>query len=155
MSWISQRFSQLGARHALLGSLVLNLLLIGILVGDALHDRRRPPPRDGIPALVRALPETHRKALFARFRGAREGRDHRHFETPPPHEVRAQLAKLARAEPFDRGAFIAALKQMQGIEETRRAQGAAHFADQIAAMDAAEREAFADRLERKGKRGHR
>ncbi len=140
-----------GLRLLLLLSLALNLLVAGLLLGDALAGGGPGgPPRRvemSLGPVARALGEEDRRAIQDALRGRPElaalGRGPRGAGGP---DFAAILAAL-RAEPFDperaRAAFAAQARAVAA------AQGAAQEAllARLAAMPPEERRAVADRLE--------
>lgn len=126
-------------------SLALNLLFVGLAVGAAMrfggmaaHHRM---PSVGA-ALFRALPEADRRNLRVR---SRELLDHEH-ERPPMAEAGEIVAALT-AEPFDRLALEAIVaretqRRHAWITATQKA-----WVDQVAAMSAAGRREYAERLQ--------
>lgn len=151
-------------RWALIASLAVNLVFLGLFAGAAYrfaggpgashHGGRGPDARNYATAYVRALPEDRRRALFEQMRSGTQ-------EMPSRAARRAlyqQVLSALRAEPFDPAA----------VQNVLRAQGAMAFRFQTASegawlaqvesMSAAERAAYADEVEellnrRPGKRG--
>lgn len=137
-------------------SLAANLAVAGIVAGAILKDG--PPRRDmmardlGFGAFSEALSPDDRAALKRAFaERAPEFRDRwREIRV----ETRAFLDML-RAEPFD-PAGLKALMDSQHARATERFElGRGLLYDRIVAMSAPERAAFADRLEKGLKRGHK
>ena len=137
-------------RLALLASLAINLLLIGMLAGGALRSWQAPaqPAMAEIRALWQVLPPETRRALRQEFRGqhrrvdgAGQGARAQRGNTPP------SLPMHLRADPFDMGAFTTALDDARAErgERARRAEQA--LARHLAALPANERAALADALE--------
>jgi uncharacterized membrane protein len=138
----------------LIVSLALNLLVVGLVAGAWLRDGR-PGGRDrdpGFGPFGEALSDTDRRelrrAFMARMPEMRENR------TALKADMQGVLDAL-RADPFDAAALSsamdAALSRMAGRIEV----GQELLVDRITAMDAAERTAFADRLETALERGPR
>lgn len=145
---------------ALLGSLALNLLVVGAVVGSRLGDK--PNARNdraeirqlgtSIGPYGRALSREDRRALGREFaqnaRGLRATRQ----------EMRAlgeQVVSALRVEPFDAGAVRALLDQQiaKGQEMQRMGQGL--LVERLEAMTPETRATFADNLEQMLKRGPR
>lgn len=132
-------------RLLLLGSLALNLLVIG-LAGGAMWryggDHGHRPPLPMAVTLYRALPDADRDYLRQRAHGRQDARQSRRAQDM------AELASVLRTSPFDAARFAALLDQ----HDMRRAEGhavmRAALIDRIAAMETAARAAYADRIER-------
>ena len=141
-------------RLLLLASLALNLLIVGTSVGMIL--RGGPPPvavRDlGFGPFAAALSPEDRAALRRDWaaRSGAKGDGRRALR----EDIRALLDTL-RADPFDAPALRAIMAR--GAERTagRLHLGMALIEDRLVALSAAERLAFADRLERELRRGPR
>jgi hypothetical protein len=135
-----------GVRVLLLASLALNLLVAGLVLGDALAGGGPGgPPRRvemSLGPLARALDEDDRRAILEDLRGrpefARRG--------PRGADLAPILAAL-RAEPFDPDRARAAFAEQARV--VAAAQGAAQEAllARLAAMSPEARAAVADRLE--------
>lgn len=138
-------------RVALVLSLAVNLLFVGMLAGGALRGWRAPPPQGPVHemrALWQALPDETRTALRAEFRDRRAAETGTEGERPARSErPTARLSPLLRADPFDAEGFAAALDDMRDTRADRAADGQAALVAQIAALPAAERAAVADRLD--------
>ena len=137
-----------GVRFALILSLTLNLLALGIVGGSILAhgwmDGGHHVREVGFGPYTDALTPEDRKALRDAFVKAvpdfRRRRD----------EARADIERLAeaiRAEPFDRAA-VAAMMEAQGARIQERIQlGRNLLLDRLEAMGPAARSALADRIE--------
>jgi uncharacterized membrane protein len=136
---------------ALAVSVALNLAIAGLVAGAWLRDG----PGHGLPRdmsfgpFTEALSDSDRRALRRtlgeRAHGFREARQ----------EMQADLQTLLsslRADPFDPAAAEAALAAIAGRASARLELGRDLIAERILAMSDAERQAFADRLERGLKR---
>lgn len=128
-------------------SLALNLLVAGVVLGTVLRFHGGPgaaPPKFA-PALFRALPEKDRKALRADLedehrRGARNRSEY--FE---------EMGDALRTVPFDAQAVRQLLdRQVRSNAETQSALQQ-KWLDRVAAMTDAERQAYANRLEKMAK----
>lgn len=137
---------------ALVLSLGLNLLVAGAVVGGMVRHARTPPGgpvedvrRLGIAPFVRGLDQRHQRALRDEVltrradivEGARKMR-----------RASRRFVAALRAEPYDADAAAAALADVRA--QVLRLQEIGHEAllDQLGRMDAAERAALADRLEK-------
>lgn len=142
-----------GLRIALGLSLAVNLLVLGLVGGAALHG---PPERfhDGrdmsFGPFAEALRPEDRKALrreiFERAPGLREGRERRRQDL-------AGLLQALRAEPFDAARLETVMRAQQDQLAGQLALGAEVIRDHLIALSPAERLAFADRLEAALSRG--
>ena len=146
-----------GLRLALIASLALNLLFVGLIAGGAMTAAQRPAgPGYGpdLRALWRALPEDSQQALRARFRDTGEtphlDRDERRAQAAAQE---AELLALLRAETFDAEAFATLLEARREAMARRSDAARALLVDKLAALNAADRAAIAERYEnRRGRR---
>ncbi len=142
-----------GLRIALGVSVALNLLVAGLVAGAVLRDGG---PRDRMlrdldfGPFTEALSDQDRDALrrefVARSGGFRDARA----------EMRADfdaLLAVLRATPFDAEAARAVLAATQARVQERLTLGQEVLVERLAAMTPEAREAFADRLERRLRRG--
>ena len=142
-----------GLRIALGVSVALNLLVAGLVAGAVLRDGG---PRDRMlrdldfGPFTEALEPRDRDALRRDFvdrsRGMRDARD----------AMRADfdaLLAVLRAEPFDVAAARAVLEGQRSRMQARIDLGRDLLLERLAAMSVEARSAFADRLERRLRRG--
>lgn len=132
---------------ALVVSVGLNLAVAGLVLGARLGEGpRRDMPRDmSFGPFSEALSDKDRRALrrdlmgrLGEFRTAREA-------------ARAEFAALVtalRADPFDPEALKAALSAIETRNADRLELGRSLIENRLVEMSTAERQAFADRLER-------
>lgn len=149
-------------RLALVASLALNLLFLGLILGGAMTSVQRSssgPYGPDMRALWRALPEDARQAMRARFRvetgeAPQLDRDARRARAA---QREAELVALLRAEEFDPDAFAAMLEARRDAMAARSKTAQALLVDRIATLAPAERAALADRyeVERRGRFGPR
>ncbi|NKX43704.1 periplasmic heavy metal sensor [Roseicyclus persicicus] len=137
-----------GVRIALALSLALNLLILGLVAGAvlAVGPRGGDDPRLrtlGLGPFALALSREDQEAVRGRI-----DRDALRTERRALGASLLQLRQALLAEPFDRAAAEAALARSRAAAEALQGQGHAALLDQIGTMDAAERAALADRLER-------
>ena len=142
-------------RVALVTSLALNLLVLGIVGGAVLKFGRDGPSRAGfLPGdygpYSRAMSESDREALRAAYRA----------EAPRLRENRAavrqgfrELQDALRADPYDHARVVAVVEAQQARVQDHAALMRGLMLDRVAAMSPEERAAFADRLERVVRRG--
>jgi uncharacterized membrane protein len=147
-----------GWRVALVASLALNLLFVGLIAGGAMSAAMRPPPGPPGPdmrALWRALPDDSRQELRARFHGetAEARRPERGNWRARAAERDAELLALLRAEEFDAQAFGALLESLREASAARAASAQALLVERISELDPAQRAALADRYENRRARG--
>ncbi|WP_238367965.1 periplasmic heavy metal sensor [Mesobacterium pallidum] len=139
-------------KAVLFASLALNLAVLGLVIGAVLHgppggpdgpDRDRGTVGMAFPYTKAFPPEARdelRRDFGDRMRAERESRGAREPTFP-------EVLVLLRAEPFDREAFDAVLQRQYARVAETQAVGRAVLIDRIAAMSAADRAAYADRLE--------
>ncbi|GGE59766.1 periplasmic heavy metal sensor [Actibacterium pelagium] len=145
-------------RIALLISLILNLLFVGLVLGAA-AGKRRVDANIGLPdervlsqlgPYGRALPAEHRKALAEELR-------------PKPGDARKtrkelrdgfqQYLTLLRAETFDVQAVSDLLTAQQKLVSGRATAGREALLQRLAGMSAEDRKAYADSLQKVLRRG--
>ncbi|WP_417597510.1 hypothetical protein [Pararhodobacter oceanensis] len=163
--------SRRGLRIALIGSLVVNVLVIGVLIGGAMRAAHYAPPRppSDFRALWRAMPEEARSDLRALNRGSHgtradrqgergsdrpsERRSERYAERQAERLARAQEANreiiaLLRGEPFDTAGFTQVLGAQRQRNHQRLQEAEAAFAQRVSELTPAERQQMAEELER-------
>jgi uncharacterized membrane protein len=142
-----------GLRWALIVSVTLNLLIVGVIAGGIMgHDRHPPRPVVGdvtLGAFTNALSKEDREALreAAQKRGS-EFRDMR-------RQSRADMTALINAlkvEPWNRSAVEQIFGRHQARTISRVEIGDALILERIDAMSPAQRQEFAKRLGEGGKR---
>ncbi|GAB4264288.1 MAG: hypothetical protein Kow0013_11380 [Pararhodobacter sp.] len=143
-------------RIALILSLMLNLLLIGVIGGGVMRFARFEPPhipgQPDVRALWRALPEHAQRDLRAMARergfpgehGPRLSREERRARMDAAN---ARILDLLRADQFDAEAFAVALLGERDALDRRMEAAREAFANEIANLTPSERAAMADRLE--------
>ena len=142
-----RRSSAKGTRIALILSLAVNLLFVGLIVGAAMTRHRQGNLTDravGFGPLTAALTRDDRHALRERF--LQTIPDRKAFSAAAAADFAALVAAL-KADPWDSAAAGAAL-QRQGLRSQERlAQGRAILLAHITGMTTAERQDFAARIE--------
>ncbi|MDV7272241.1 periplasmic heavy metal sensor [Thioclava sp. A2] len=137
-------------RALLIGSVTLNLIVAGVVVGGILrHDGH--PPRIGEVSfgdMSYALDRADRDAL--RGMAERRGASFRDFRAQDRADREALIA-LLQAEPFDADAYDRLMAQQHARMSERISMGAGMMRERIMQMDAPARRAFAERL-REGSR---
>lgn len=138
-------------RAILIGSLLLNLVLIGAIAGAGFSHREARDIRDrrlggdtGVALLFEALPPDERRALRrAVMSDLREGGAIRQEVVA---DTRAMLAAI-RSEPFDRSALEPVLERQRQRVTRLFEVGWGQMIDALERMSPAERAAYADALE--------
>lgn len=145
------RRSPLWLRLLLFGSLAVNLLIAGLVLGAMSFrgddDRRHlRGARDIAPIpFIFAMEQEDRRAVIDRFRAA--SRDHR----PSRGETRERLGmflETLRAEEFDVATVEALLEGERSRGRARQEAGQAVMVEYFQSLTTDERRAYADRLER-------
>lgn len=142
-----------GLRIALVLSVMLNLLVLGVLAGGAMRAARFEPPPGQLDfrALWSALPDAARDDLRAMgrergFPGEHGPRPSREDREAHAAETNARIVAALRAEPFDAEGFARLLNGDREAFERRLAAARDAFAGEVAGLSPAERAAMADRL---------
>jgi uncharacterized membrane protein len=137
-----------GMRLVLVASLGLNLVVVGLVAGAVInHIGRDGPPivRDlGFGPYSEALSRDDRIALMRSF--ARESGGFRAMRREAQAAFGDLLVQL-RAEPFDPAAFEALMQKQEARAAARLVLGQRLLIERIEGMSAAERQAFAERLQ--------
>jgi uncharacterized membrane protein len=133
----------------LITSVVLNLLLIGFIVGKRAMPEAGPDPTRHYPRWVRTLPEPRRDALRPLIR------THMQAIRPSLRELRVlhrNLRAAIVADPYDAAALDAALSALR--EQNDKVQVVSHrsFVEFVAKLSPAEREQLARDVTRGGPR---
>lgn len=142
-------------RIALVASLGLNLLILGVVGGAVLSHRDRLPPGSAsvlgeIGPYGRALSQSDRDAVRAALRA--EGPRLRENRKAVRQGFQDLLSAL-RAEPYDQARVTSILNAQQARVQDQAGLLRGLLLERVAAMDAEERAAFADRLETVLRRG--
>ena len=129
----------------LIGSLALNLAVVGVLVGFAVRGAAPkaggPPSMPGAISLLRAIPDSHRPEVRRAFNVQREKLRSFRMEIG---DLRNQFLTVLENEPVDTEALEALLKQHSEIEVEISRNGRALLLDTIAKMDHETRQTFAE-----------
>lgn len=134
-------------RWALIASLALNVLFVGLVVGAVL----RGPPDQAIggPGLWRyahALPDPYRRELV---RTVRRSRSDWGAQRVALRDARGALAEALRAQPFDIDAVATVLANEQRLAGQLADRGNTLLLEQIARMSAEDRSRYADSIQRR------
>lgn len=132
-------------------SLAVNLLIIGLAVGASWRISKSAPREAASTgfAFVAALERPDRRALLSALRD--QGRTDR----ADRRATMAQILSTLRAETFDENALRTLIEQEQQRSARVRTVMQTEMVTRIAAMDREARLAYADRLEKKLRRGPR
>lgn len=136
----------------LAGSLALNFAVIAGAIGMAVTFDGPPPPDGGMPGVggyIRSLDDHHRREFGDAMRGAFEKRPSRETFMAEGREMIA----LIRAEPFDPAALKSHIEQVSARFEAGRRAGDDALIQIVAGMSQAERQKYADRLEKRLSKG--
>lgn len=133
-------------------SLALNLAVIGLVAGAMLRfggaDGMHAPPRSLGASLYRELPPKARRALRDDLAPGPDG-------GLPDHAAQTRrLTEVLRSEPFDPDAAAATLTAHSAAQAERLTRMQDAWLVRVTAMSAAERAAYADRLEEALTRRH-
>ena len=144
-------------RWLLFGSLAVNLLILGVVIGWVLSPDG--PRRDDRPArslmgapFAEALAPEDRRALLREMRGRADRIEGTRDELRARFET---LLGALRAEEWDRDAVTAVLDDQRRAAEGRQRLGEELLLDRLDAMTPEARRAYADRLEERVRRGRR
>lgn len=139
----------------LVSSLALNLLVVGVAVGTVLRlkdgDHTEAPPGFG-PALYRALPKDDRKALRGELSALREK------DLRGRRQDFQALSLALRRVPFDPFAVEVLLQQQSQATAELQLALQTQWLARVTAMSDAERQSYADRLQKiveRGPHGHK
>lgn len=138
-------------------SLIVNALLIGVLIGGGLGQRKAGPPPGGpggseqalIRGIERSLPDDQRQIVRRTFRQAfAESRDQR----IAVREARQRLGRLLAAEAYDAEAVRESFRQLREADAEMRAQIQDVLAEQFGTLTAEQRRAILEDLNRRTRR---
>lgn len=136
-------------KYLLVGSLALNFLVIGAVIGTLLSDGprklRAPQGEFEVGPFTRALGEEDKQTVQKNLRDKISERGH--DDRRKARELLLELIEAIRADPFDPERVLAQFKSMNQLGESRRVQGESALVEAISKMSAEDRIAYADRLE--------
>lgn len=145
------------ARILLVASLALNLLVAGIVAGAVLSgggkDRggeRRAERSLPIGPYSRAFSKDDRAELRRAFEERKPWFDDRRDAM---RGFAQELAQVVRAAPFDPAALRDVLDRQSALQSAIRSEGHSILTERLTAMTDAQRQTFADRIERGLRRG--
>lgn len=144
-------------RWALVASLAVNFVLVGLGVGAAVRLWRMPPgsaPGGELRMIWHALPEDARRALRGAIDddGPRAANGTGEARRARVAAERAEIRALILAEPFDRAALEARLVAARDRQAARADRALARMLDRIEALAPAERARMAERMARRWER---
>ena len=133
-------------------SIVLNALLIGLIIGGGLGNRKAgpPPPQGGEQVLMRgidrAVPDEQRREVRRVFRQA--------FAETRPERIasraaRRELATALQAETYDEAAVKAALTKMRTADEAMRTRMQEVLAEQLGRLSVEQRRTLIEQMSRR------
>lgn len=132
-------------KYVLIGSLALNLLFIGAVVGMGFkkhHHGSDAGPHFSLMGLTRVLPDERRKEVI-------EGLKKQHDQMRPAMEelrmARHDAAERLAAEPFDRAGLERALATVAEKEQSLRASTLETFLNEAERLNVDERKKLSDR----------
>lgn len=137
----------------LIASLLVNALLIGLLIGGGLGQRKGGGPPSSMPgdeqALIRgidrALPEDERQMVREAFRqGFADSRQ----ERLRVQAARANLGRLMSADPYDEAAVRAAFGELRAADAVMKARLQDVLTEQFGALSAEQRQTIIESLSR-------
>ncbi|GAA6179341.1 MULTISPECIES: periplasmic heavy metal sensor [unclassified Shimia] len=143
-------------RGLLIGSLALNLLIVG-LVGGAIFNFKHAggpsttPDRFSAP-FIRALSFEDKREVGRAIRKSYRNAD---IDRAADRLLYATALEQLRQSPFDVDALAATVAALDGASRLRRDLARDSFMAQVNAMSDTERAAYADRFEEALKRGHK
>jgi len=136
-------------------SLIANALLIGVLIGGGLGQRKAGPPAGGgIPGneqalmrgIDRSLPDDQRRLVRRAFREAfAESR----AERVAVREARQRLSRLLAAETYDAEAVRESFKRLREADTAMRARMQDVLAEQFGTLSLSQRRAIIEDLSRR------
>lgn len=138
-------------------SLIVNALLIGVLIGGGLGQRKAGPPPGGpggseqalIRGIERSLPDDQRQIVRRAFRQAFvESREQR----IAVRDARQRVARLLAAETYDADAVRESFQQLREADAAMRAQMQDVLAEQFGTLTAEQRRAILEDLNRRSRR---
>lgn len=143
-------------RILLIGSVALNVLIIGVVGGAAIAikgDGDRPAPTDRFGAAhIKALSFEDKRAVGRAIRKAYRSAEIDHHADQANYK---EALAVLRSTPFDETAMVELVTRLDMASEQRRELARDVFLAQILSMTDAERAAYADRLEEVLERGPR
>lgn len=111
-----------------IGSVLLNILLAGVILGHLSHRLGMPPrPPFAEPPELSQLPKDKQLMFRAAMEGAREKAEDTRRKT---RALKKEMEAILSAEPFDKAAYEAKVKKVIALHEQRKQ----YFADAVAGL---------------------
>lgn len=134
------------AKLAFVASLVLNLLLLGVILGQVPRASAPPSSRQQrMEEALQKLPEPAQSRLRANFADVRAAGEPFRQKLD---EARAETLRLLSTEPFDEGAYDAQLRRMEALRIELIQSMGKRFRQQARELSPEERRMAADLLRR-------
>lgn len=138
-------------------SLIVNALLIGVLIGGGLGQRKAGPAPGGGPAseqalirgIDRSLPDDQRRIVRRAFREAFAGSRQERIRV---RDARQRLGQLLAAESYDADAVQQSFQQLREADSAMRARMHDVLAEQFGALTMEQRRAIIRDLNKRGER---
>lgn len=135
----------------LFASLALNLLVVGTIVGVVANggprDRDSSRTQSHAAPFVRALERDDRRAIGKEIRSAVQNGRGGENAGQRRRQANAEVLALLRAQTFDAARFVALMEQQSELAKVAARAGSEAMAEHFSKMTAAERSAYADRVE--------
>lgn len=128
---------------ALIGSLGVNLAVLGLVAGAVFHGPPDRPPREGGWAIAHDLPDPFREEML---RELRRDRGKWIGQRRQLHEQKEALAAALESEPFEVERIESILGEGRATLNALAERSAAILVEQVSRMDAEDRAAYAERL---------
>lgn len=134
-------------KYVLIGSLALNLLFVGAVVGMGFKKHGHGPHHAarehfGLMGLTRVLPDERRKEVLEQLK---KEYDERRPAMEDLRTARHEAADRLAADPFDRASLEAALENVAGREQALRSATVETFLVQAERLSAEERKLLSER----------
>ena len=140
-------------KYILIGSLCVNVLVIGLMVGNSLKphssSKMRGSKGDGFGAFAKALPSEKRQELRKRFESERSGFRKNREQT---RQIRAKMRAAIIAIPFDKDALSAIFTEQSTLRAQQSVVGDQVWVELIASMTDEQRAEFVAAIEGKIKK---
>lgn len=140
----------------LIVSLLANALLIGVVIGGGLGNRKAGPTVAGpggeemlMRGIDRAVPDAQRRDVRRAFRRAFIGSRQERIQV---REARQRLATLLAAEDYEASEVQAAFEDLRAAEAAMKARLHNVLADQLGALTPEQRQAILSNMDRRDRR---
>jgi len=137
-------------------SLIVNALLIGLIIGGGLGQRKAGPPPGGGPGgeqalmrgIDRSLPDDEARLVRRAFREAFEDSREQRIRV---HDARRRLATVLSAEPYDPAAAREGFQQLRDADAEMKAKVQDLLAEQFGKLTVEQRRAVIKDMNRRGR----